>query len=94
MFAISRSLMMQPKLLVLDEPRLGLAPVTLEQRSNAVERLRRTTPRCSVSKASSLRCSRSIVGGSPCNGGATTAGDFAIIVGAEVRDSFRSRLVA
>jgi branched-chain amino acid transport system ATP-binding protein len=43
MLAISRSLMMQPKLLVLDEPTLGLAPVILEQLSNAMERLRRTT---------------------------------------------------
>jgi branched-chain amino acid transport system ATP-binding protein len=47
MLAISRSLMMQPKLLILDEPRLGLGPVTLEQRSNAMERLGRTTPCCS-----------------------------------------------
>ena len=44
MLAISRSLMMQPKLLILDEPTLGLAPVILEQLSKAMERLRRTTP--------------------------------------------------
>ncbi len=44
MLAIARALMMQPKLLVLDEPTLGLAPVILEQLSRALERLRATTP--------------------------------------------------
>jgi branched-chain amino acid transport system ATP-binding protein len=44
MLAIARSLMMRPKLLILDEPTLGLAPVILEQLSNALERLRQTTP--------------------------------------------------
>jgi ABC-type multidrug transport system ATPase subunit len=41
MLAIARALMMQPKLLILDEPTLGLAPVILEQLSKALERLRR-----------------------------------------------------
>jgi branched-chain amino acid transport system ATP-binding protein len=36
--------MMQPKLLILDEPTLGLAPVILEQLSLALEKLRTTTP--------------------------------------------------
>ena len=44
MLAIARALMMQPKLLVLDEPTLGLAPVILEQLSKALSRLRETTP--------------------------------------------------
>jgi len=44
MLAIARALMMQPKLLILDEPTLGLAPVILEQLSKALERLRETTP--------------------------------------------------
>jgi branched-chain amino acid transport system ATP-binding protein len=44
MLAISRALMMQPKLLILDEPTLGLAPVILEQLSRALETLRTTTP--------------------------------------------------
>jgi branched-chain amino acid transport system ATP-binding protein len=44
MLAISRALMMQPRLLVLDEPTLGLAPVILEQLSRALETLRTTTP--------------------------------------------------
>ncbi|WP_158744025.1 ATP-binding cassette domain-containing protein [Acidisphaera sp. L21] len=44
MLAIARALMMQPKLLILDEPTLGLAPVILEQLSHALERLRNTTP--------------------------------------------------
>ncbi len=44
MLAIARALMMQPKLLILDEPTLGLAPVILEQLSKALERLRQTTP--------------------------------------------------
>src|ERR1700688_1466518 len=44
MLAIARSLMMRPKLLILDEPTLGLAPVILEQISHALELLRRTTP--------------------------------------------------
>jgi branched-chain amino acid transport system ATP-binding protein len=44
MLAISRALMMQPRLLILDEPTLGLAPVILEQLSHALERLRTSTP--------------------------------------------------
>ncbi len=43
MLAIARALMMQPRLLILDEPTLGLAPVILEQLSHALERLRTTT---------------------------------------------------
>ena len=43
MLAIARSLMMRPKLLILDEPTLGLAPVILEQLSKALEMLRQTT---------------------------------------------------
>ncbi|MBV9521865.1 MAG: ATP-binding cassette domain-containing protein [Alphaproteobacteria bacterium] len=43
MLAIARALMMQPTLLILDEPTLGLAPVILEQLSKALERLRQTT---------------------------------------------------
>ena len=43
MLAIARALMMQPALLILDEPTLGLAPVILEQLSKALERLRTTT---------------------------------------------------
>jgi branched-chain amino acid transport system ATP-binding protein len=35
--------MMRPKLLILDEPTLGLAPVILEQLSKAMETLRQTT---------------------------------------------------
>ncbi len=44
MLAIARALMMKPRLLVLDEPTLGLAPVILEQISHALEVLRTTTP--------------------------------------------------
>jgi branched-chain amino acid transport system ATP-binding protein len=44
MLAIARALMMKPKLLILDEPTLGLAPVILEQISKALELLRNTTP--------------------------------------------------
>jgi branched-chain amino acid transport system ATP-binding protein len=36
--------MAKPRLLLLDEPTLGLAPVILEQLSQALERLRQTTP--------------------------------------------------
>ncbi len=43
MLAIARALMMQPKLLILDEPTMGLAPVILEQLSKALARLRDTT---------------------------------------------------
>ncbi len=44
MLAIARALMMRPRLLILDEPTLGLAPVILEALSKALERLRQTTP--------------------------------------------------
>ncbi|SAK50516.1 ABC transporter-like protein [Caballeronia fortuita] len=44
MLAIARALMMQPKLLILDEPTLGLAPVILEQLSKAMELMQQTTP--------------------------------------------------
>jgi branched-chain amino acid transport system ATP-binding protein len=44
MLAIARALMMEPKLLILDEPTLGLAPVILEQISKALTLLRETTP--------------------------------------------------
>jgi branched-chain amino acid transport system ATP-binding protein len=44
MLTIARALMMKPKLLILDEPTLGLAPVILEQISKALTRLRETTP--------------------------------------------------
>ena len=43
MLTIARALMMKPKLLILDEPTLGLAPVILEQLSKALEQLRQTT---------------------------------------------------
>ena len=43
MLAIARALMMEPRLLILDEPTLGLAPVILETLSNALHRLRSTT---------------------------------------------------
>jgi ABC-type branched-subunit amino acid transport system ATPase component len=42
MLAIARALMMQPALLMLDEPTLGLAPVILQQLSSALEKLRKT----------------------------------------------------
>jgi branched-chain amino acid transport system ATP-binding protein len=44
MLAIARSLMMRPKLLILDEPTLGLAPLILQQISEALEQLRNNTP--------------------------------------------------
>ena len=43
MLAIARALMMKPRLLILDEPTLGLAPVILEALSQALEKLRNTT---------------------------------------------------
>ena len=44
MLAIARALMMRPRLLILDEPTLGLAPLILEQLSKALGQLRETTP--------------------------------------------------
>jgi branched-chain amino acid transport system ATP-binding protein len=43
MLAIARALMTNPRLLILDEPTLGLAPVVLEQLSKALESLRQST---------------------------------------------------
>ena len=43
MLAIARALMMRPRLLILDEPTLGLAPVVIEHISRAMEALRRDT---------------------------------------------------
>ncbi len=43
MLTIARALMTKPKLLILDEPTLGLAPVILEHISKALELLRQTT---------------------------------------------------
>ncbi|MEI5996113.1 ATP-binding cassette domain-containing protein [Paraburkholderia bengalensis] len=44
MLAIARALMTQPKLLILDEPTLGLAPVILEQLSKALDLMQKSTP--------------------------------------------------
>ena len=44
MLAIARALMMKPRMLILDEPTLGLAPVILDQLSQAMHKLRETTP--------------------------------------------------
>jgi ABC-type branched-subunit amino acid transport system ATPase component len=43
MLSIARALMMKPKLLILDEPTLGLAPIILEQISHILDKLRQTT---------------------------------------------------
>ena len=43
MLTIARALMMKPRLLILDEPTLGLAPIVLEQISSALEALRQST---------------------------------------------------
>src|SRR5260370_21121110 len=43
MLAIGRALMMQPQILILDEPTLCLAPVILELLSKALEQLRQST---------------------------------------------------
>ena len=42
MLAIARALMTNPRLLILDEPTLGLAPIVLEQLSKVLEVLRQT----------------------------------------------------
>jgi branched-chain amino acid transport system ATP-binding protein len=43
MLAIARALMTNPRLLILDEPTLGLAPIVLEQLSKALQALRQTS---------------------------------------------------
>ncbi|VTP59841.1 LIV-I protein F [Serratia rubidaea] len=40
MLAIGRALMSQPKLLLLDEPSLGLAPIVIQQIFDTIEQLR------------------------------------------------------
>ena len=42
MLAIGRALMSKPKLLLLDEPSLGLAPIIIQQIFDIVEQLRGT----------------------------------------------------
>lgn len=43
MLAIGRALMQQPKLLLLDEPTLGLAPIVIDEITQAIERLRKAS---------------------------------------------------
>jgi ABC-type branched-subunit amino acid transport system ATPase component len=43
MLTIARALVPDPKLLILDEPTLGLAPIVLQEISQAIETLRRET---------------------------------------------------
>jgi branched-chain amino acid transport system ATP-binding protein len=43
MLAIARALMTNPRLLILDEPTLGLAPIVLKQLSKALDALRKTS---------------------------------------------------
>ena len=42
MLAIARSLMAQPKLLMMDEPTMGLAPIIIEMLSDALEEIRKS----------------------------------------------------
>ena len=41
MLAIARGLMMDPKLIMLDEPSLGLAPIVVEEIFEMIERIRK-----------------------------------------------------
>ena len=43
MLAIGRALMARPKLLLLDEPSLGLAPIVIEQIFHTIDTMRKAT---------------------------------------------------
>ena len=60
MLAIGRGLMAEPKLLILDEPSLGLSPLLVEEMFALIQRTQqRTASRCCWSSRTSSRASRS-----------------------------------